>query len=124
MNEKFTCPRRIEDGRDREDSPFVGSGPNQDEWLSGHGLAKQARGCNYCGSMHPDDFMRAVREGVKIGPTDKGYKAYVGDHDGKFYYQHLNEEQKREFVSLLNERRVHIGYPGHFYVLPYFLTRG
>lgn len=35
------------------------------------------RVCSYCGSMHPDEFFSAVEAGHKIGPTDKGYKAYV-----------------------------------------------
>jgi hypothetical protein len=35
------------------------------------------RVCSYCGSMHPDDFMKAAREKVELGPTDKSYKVYV-----------------------------------------------
>ncbi len=49
--------------------------------------------------------------------------ALVGDHDvGKFYYQHLSPEQAERFVELLNAGRMRIGYPGHFYRLPYFVV--
>lgn len=69
--------------------------------------------------------MALVDVGAEVGPTDKNYKVYV-KHDsiksptGKFYFQHLDEDQKRGFIERLNERKVNIGYPGHFYVLPYF----
>jgi hypothetical protein len=46
-----------------------------------------------------------------------------GAQIGKFYYQHLTDEQRHEFIRLLNERAVKIGYPGYFYVLPYFIQR-
>ncbi len=41
----------------------------------------------------------------------------------KFYYQHLSEDQAREFVDLMNSGRMRIGYPGHLYVLPFFAQR-
>lgn len=41
----------------------------------------------------------------------------------KFYFEHLSDEQRRRFVELLNERKLKIGYPGHFYVLPFFIAR-
>jgi hypothetical protein len=41
----------------------------------------------------------------------------------KFYFQHLSEEQRTQFVDLMNTRKVNIGYPGHFYALPFFCTR-
>lgn len=42
------------------------------------------------------------------------------DH-GKFYFMHLSEEQMRRFVDLYNAKTMKIGYPGHFYALPYFM---
>lgn len=122
---KHTCPRRAENGMDDPTSPLVGAGTNKDTYTAGHGLIGQTRGCSYCGSMHPDDFMEAARTGQEIGVTDKNYKAYVDGPggNGKFYYQHLSTEQKKEFVDLLNARTLHIGYPGHFTVYPYFIGR-
>lgn len=105
---KFTCPRR------RESSIHVGE--NLDSYEKGHGVIGQKRGCTYCGSMHPDDFMDAVREGKEIGPTDKSYKFYVDDHAGKFYTSHLSPEQGHEFWQLHKEGKVNWGYPGHPYV--------
>lgn len=44
------------------------------------------------------------------------------DTDGtKFYFPHLTEEQMAEFIYLVNEKKIKMGYPGHFYVLPYFV---
>ncbi len=41
---------------------------------------------------------------------------------GKFYFQHLSVEQKNRFIELHNEKKMKIGYPGYFYVLPYFAS--
>ena len=43
-------------------------------------------------------------------------------HD-KFYFQHLSEEGKTEFLAMLNSSMANIGMPGHFYVLPFFASR-
>lgn len=116
MSKKITCPRRME-----EMGPWKRE-EGLDQYKRGGGLVGQARACSFCGSMPPEDFMQAVREGKEVGPTDKNYKAYVGAHEGKFYYQHLSEEQRKEFIALLNEKKVSIGYPGYFYVLPFFVS--
>ena len=39
----------------------------------------------------------------------------------KFYFQHLSEDQKKRFVELLNEKKIRIGAPGHFYTKPFFI---
>lgn len=66
-----TCPRRM-----------AGFGPWErveglDDFRPDHGVIGQSRGCTFCGSMPPDDFLAAVRAGAEIGPTDKSYKLYV-----------------------------------------------
>lgn len=33
--------------------------------------------CSACGSLSPEDFLKACEEGAKLGPTDKSYKVYV-----------------------------------------------
>lgn len=43
-------------------------------------------------------------------------------HD-KFYFQHLTREEQLQFLDLLNGRKINIGYPGHFYVLPFFISK-
>src|SRR6202044_1854444 len=98
-----TCPRRIEDGR-IPGSPFVGS-DSVDVW-------GKDRTCSYCGSLHPDDFIAALESGERLVPTDKNYKAYLGDHK-KFYYQHLSEDQKRRFIELCNNKQINFGEPGY-----------
>lgn len=48
----------------------------------------------------------------------------------KFYFQHLSREQMIEFVDLYNRRDEEgnrfmlVGYPGHFYRLPFFMVAG
>lgn len=114
MSERFTCPRRREIGNPTTDA---------DIWAAGHGLANQGRGCSYCGSMNPDDFLNAIKEGASVEPTDKNYKAYLHgrDESGKFYYQHLSEEQRDEFVQLYNTKQMKLDFPGYFYRLPFFV---
>ena len=118
----MTCPRRIENGL--EDGPFVGAGKNLDDFTSGHGLIGQGRGCSYCGSMNPADFLTALANGAILDVTDKNYKAYVGGTAvGKFYFQHFSVEQRHEFIRMLNAKEVTFGFPGYFAVLPYFIGR-
>ncbi len=113
---------------DDPESPLVNSGTDLDFWRGSGGIVGQGRSCCYCGSMNPDDFMEAVRTGCLIGPTDKNYKAYVqgwpgnGPNGGKFYFQHLSDDQKGEFVRLLNAKGINIDYPGRFYAAPFFVS--
>lgn len=73
MTEKFTCPRRAAEGHATDNSPLRYDGSNLDEW-------REDRTCSYDGSMHPDDFMQAVRDrAIQIGPTDKSYKFYLDE---------------------------------------------
>lgn len=118
---KQTCPRRMNElgpwERDR----------GLDTWLPHRGAASGVlvgTKCSFCGSLHPDRFMELVREGWIVGPTDKSYKAYLqspeGASEAKFYFQHLSTPQRHEFVDLINAGNMQIGFPGHFYQLPFF----
>ena len=81
--------------------------------------------CSYCGSLHPDEFFRLVEAGEEVTPTDKNYKAYVSGStspSGKFYFQHLNEQEKQKFVDLLNQKKMKLQHPGYFYARPFFVT--
>lgn len=110
---KFFCPRRGE-------SPVTrGYKPDGDEWRVD---AEGVRRCSWCGSMDPDEFMAKAQALVELGPTDKSCKVYVGANL-KFYFQHLTEEQRREFLALYNAGKLKLGYPGDFYVLPFFMRR-
>lgn len=125
---EYWCPRREETGS-------TAYGPDT--------LDVDA-GCSYCGSMHPDVFMEIARgnQPGTLGPTDKSYKVYVEDTGrgfGKFYFQHLTVDQRREFVDLYNERPrrtyddsltftggegkgMQVGYPGYFYARVFFMS--
>lgn len=119
---KHTCGRRAESGMDADDSPFRMSGKNLDEY--------RADGtCSYCGSVSQEAFLAFVEAGGEVGPTDKSYKAYLHSTDDvpapgiKFYFQHLDQAGRDKFIELYNANRMRIGYPGHFYSLPYFCKR-
>lgn len=124
LHQTHSCPRRAESFV-RDDA--VDTWPVHDYSDAPGIINNSRRSCSYCRSLHPDDFMAAIRDGAEIGPTDKSYKAYVewdgSPSRGKFYYQHLSEEQRREFVALLNDGTMRVGYPGYFYVLPFFAKR-
>lgn len=119
MSEKFTCPRRVEQGLHLDDSPLVLSGSNKDEW-------EHDGTCSYCGSLSEDRFFRAIDDGVKLTPTDKSYKVYVAVTDvrgaGKFYFQHLSDGGRDRFIELHNAKKMTLGMPGHFYVRPFFCS--
>lgn len=105
MTERQRCPRRDEiDQRAEAGTP--------DHWRSD-------RTCSYCGSLHPDDFMRRVSAGETIGTTTKTYKAYLDAPWAKFYFQHLSVEQRQEFVRLLNAKVINTDFswnPPPFFV--------
>ncbi len=119
-----TCPRRLTDWGPWERTENIDTWDIREQMHAG----LRARHCSFCGSLHPDDFMRLVTEGWKVGATDKNYKAYLGSPDGrshetKFYFQHLSVEQKREFVDLYNRHVVQFD-GGGFYQFPYFMAPG
>lgn len=86
----------------RRDDMFAmncGDGHLPDTWDRG---PDGCRTCSYCGSLHPDDFMRICRlaaedERYSVEPSDKRYKVYVkqpdvrnaGEGGIKFYMQHV-----------------------------------
>lgn len=123
MSEKITCPRRMNEFGPWEHTEGL------DQFISGHGLVGQDLGCSFCGSMDPETVLTWMANGANISPTDKNYKLYIGKEEkseGKFYFQHFNEEQKDKFIELYNTkpRTFTINYPGYFYVMPYFCKRG
>lgn len=105
----FACPRRVDEWGPWDHEAVV------DTW-------REDRTCSFCGSLEPSDFLEAARGGAELTPTDKNYKVYVGERR-KFYFQHLDAAGRVEFVELLNSQKLNLRYPGHFYVLPFFVER-
>lgn len=62
------------------------------------------------------------RRDYKIGDFIEISKRPALTHD-KFYFQHLNEEERQRFVELMNEKKLILGHPGFFYRLPFFVAR-
>ncbi len=114
---KQTCPRRIEDYAAIAEE-------NQDGWEY---RSDNLLWCTYCGSLQPNMLLSMMTTGVVLKPTDKNYKIYLSTAGhgqlGAFYFQHFSDEDKHQFVELFNQkpRPFTIGYPGHFYVLPFFM---
>ena len=106
-----TCPRRLYLG------PWAVE--DFDKWRLRQGVVT----CSFCGSMHPEEALFRIEQGVEVIPTDKPYKAYIGHSGGwKLYFQHLDEAQQQRFIDLYNNRTMRVGYPYRFYVLPYFVA--
>lgn len=68
-NTRQSCPRRL-----TELGPWEHA-ENLDTWTRG---GPAGRICSFCGSLDPEEFLARVREGWVVGPTDKTYKAYLG----------------------------------------------
>lgn len=114
----FKCERR------RENEVFDDNGPFKLSKVDHWGEREGKRCCSYCGSLHPDDVFAEIEKGGTLTPTDKNYKVYVsGGGSGKFYFQHFSPEQQQRFVDLMNDGKVKLAYPGHFYALPFFCKR-
>ena len=126
LPEPITCGRRRESGMDDPDSPFRRSGVGLDHW--DRHKSNGDRVCSYCGSLHPEDFLRLVKESAeapeddlrapRINPSDKGYKIYVdrpsvsNAHDGgiKFYTHHLEprptDEQHAQYKEAVRRSNI------------------
>lgn len=120
MSTTLICPRAAENG-----AALAAMKPP----FNGEMVWREDATCSYCGSLNPDVFMARLEAGdVELGPTDKSYKVYIKDLEGKpvggpagkFYFQHLSPEQQGRFIELYNARKIKMGYPGHFYVSPFF----
>lgn len=42
---------------------------------------------------------------------------------GKFYFQHLNDEERQLFIALYNDKTMKVGNPGYFYSKPFFVKQ-
>lgn len=99
-----------------------------DRFNSAHGPAGEIFNCSFCGSLDPETLLTWMANGGRITPTDKPNKLYISMNtyrEQKFYFQHLNQEQRTQFIAMYNmrDRPFKMQYPGYFYVLPYFCGR-
>lgn len=76
------------------------------------------------GEMFKQHYRNCYDVGVKDcpGPAECEHWVVKETSRTKFYFQHFNQDQKRRFVELYNEKRMKLGYPGHFYVKPFFVV--
>jgi len=146
-----TCPRRL-----RDPGPWQRA-PDLDTWAGGGGLVgaqENELSCSFCGSLHPDVFLRWTRDGGELCPTDKPYKIYIDrpypderyggesrttytppggspipvltvyGRTAKFYFQHLGADGQREFVDLYNAGALAFKGGQGFYRWPFFMRPG
>lgn len=122
MSEAFRCGRR----GPWAPNPFVFDQVEKGDHWDKNGT------CSYCGSLKGEEMIERIKAGTAtLIPTDKSYKVYVETVDPatretkreKFYFQHFSREQADEFIKLHNDKTLKLGYPGHFYVAPYFCAR-
>lgn len=110
MADTFLCPRRSELG-----DVTIFELPEADHW-------RPDGTCSHCGSVRSQAVFEAIAASDEIIPTDKNYKIYINPGHRKFYFQHFSEDEKKRFIDQVNAKNVKLGYPGHFYVTPYFAT--
>jgi hypothetical protein len=77
---------------------------------------------NVGGAGFRQSYRDCPRDSEDHGPDACSHWVTRETSETKFYFQHLSREQKIHFVELLNAKRIHLAYPGHFYVLPFFCT--
>ncbi len=82
-------------------------------------------------TLSADEVLRIIESDPmhEIDPTDKDYKVYVrhGPAEARAYDKAYfsdpgwTVEAKEKFVELYNRKVVRLGYPGYFYVPPFFM---
>jgi hypothetical protein len=106
----MVCGRRY-DGMIVRDWPV--DPPREDHWRTGGGLVEQGAvgvSCSHCGSLHPDALMARLADGWTLEGSDKPYKWYLRNDDGrtvaKFYTVHLRRDQAELLLTNLGNGQV------------------
>jgi hypothetical protein len=75
-------------------------GDHNDEWLW---RGPVPRTCSFCGSIHPDDAVRLLRDGWGVEGTGKAYKRYLNPPG---YEEYMSEWRKQLDVPLHERKRI------------------
>lgn len=67
--------------------------------------------------LTPDEIKAGRYRREQMGPAPAKLTS-------KFYFQHFSVEQRQQFVGMLNVKQIKFGFPGHFYVAPFFIKFG
>jgi len=80
----------------------------------------------YVRNMGGQPFKRSYRNCspsiCPLGPDACTHWVTESVEQAKFYFQHFDATQQHEFIALYNTGKVKIGYPGYFYVRPFFCS--
>lgn len=74
-------------------------------------------------SIPADEVLRRLSKGDLLTPTDKSYKAYIGENHEKFYFDEWTITQQDQFIDLVDSGKVNIAHPGHLFITPFFMRR-
>lgn len=98
------------------DEPYTADevAARKQQWLDTNPVAKAVREVGERDGKTPEQIAEDVEAQWAALPHNPGRTV------AKFYYQHLSDAQRDEFVELVNSGRIRFGYPGHLYVLPFF----
>jgi hypothetical protein len=83
-------------------------GLQEDQWEKRENQGIEARYCNYCGSLHPEDLVRLLKECERAEFADRKYgyphKIYLDMPNHKmlkFYTKHLIDLKDKETVNTI-----------------------
>lgn len=92
---------------------------------------KKAHKARYLANFSNRELENSARSGNKTveqlrAELEQHYdreSAYLveGSSRTKVYFQHLSEDQRRDFIELYNDRTMKLAAPGHFYTMPFFM---
>lgn len=89
-----------------------------------HQIKSMNEEVQFLSSLSEDDRadFEAYKAGNKLDPMRNWKLATRDVASTKFYFQHLNEDQMKRFVELMNEKRIKLNEPGYFYRKPFFFA--
>lgn len=147
MTETLYCPRAVMEGRGGPDTPFkppfdgsmtwredgtcswCGS-LHQDEFMrrieAGDAEVEPTDKSYkaYLRNTGGENFRQTYRDCPAsagcTGPDDCTHWVTREVDGTKFYFHHLTDEQRKRLIELHNAGKIKFGYPGYFYVLPFF----
>lgn len=76
---------------------------------------------NKGGEPFRQTYRNCPRDAGCTGPDNCSHWVTREASQTKFYFQHLSAAQRTRFVELLNQGKMHLGFPGYFYTLPFFI---
>ena len=103
-SETQVCPRR------KENMNYPEGVEKPDKWEFFIKGDDHYRTCSYCGSIHPEDFEKAIdrvvagEKGCLFDTTTKGYKFYVSTIWNHYKYYTMHTPKDTEYIERMNPK--------------------